>query len=123
MLLYFGDIVCHIVNEPHAEQARRDLEERDECLASPMHEALPVSPRVVGRSPHGRKIILGLLAPERCACELPVGQFYFVFPYGAGHHFEKVGAYLMAETSRARMNHNRHMVLSLIHLSEPTRPY
>src|SRR5664280_750974 len=47
MFLYLGDIVCHIVNETHAEQARRNLEERDKCLARPMHKALPVRPCVV----------------------------------------------------------------------------
>ena len=100
----------HVVDEVHPQGFPRLPEDLGEDLASLPHEQLPVAPGEVGRGPHRAEILLALVAMDRGAGQLPVGQFDAVL----GGHFAEIGqriiANLVAQAARAAMDHHADLV-------------
>src|SRR5208283_3612050 len=73
MFLHFRDIMGHVINEVHTELFGRNIKERNECLARPVHQTLPVRPCIVCCCFHCGQVVLRLPALVWGAREFFVG--------------------------------------------------
>src|SRR5574337_1921555 len=76
-----------------------------------MGQTLTIIPSKVGGGPHGAKVLLSLMRLPRRAGELPVWEIYPILDDCPLHLDQRVCTDLMSQTSRAGMNHHRHLAL------------
>src|SRR4030065_843777 len=110
MLFYLCNVMGNIVNKAHAEFSRRNIENIHKGFFCPVHDTLSVSPGIIGRSPHGSKVILCLRACIRCTGKFFVKKCYLIFDSRTFHDLKKVCAYLMSKTPGTCMNHYSNLV-------------
>ena len=97
MRLGLGDVVADVVDQPHAELTRGNLQGGQERVLGQTHHHLTVDPRVVGGTRHARTVSLALGRREGRAGELAVGDGDVVLLHRLAHDFERVLAGLVTE--------------------------
>ena len=106
--LALGDVVGHVVDELHAEALVACPEHLLKGAAHLVHHHLAVGEGEVAGAGHGRQVVPALRRGHRRAGELAVGQLE-AEPVGRVHAGEVVGAGLVAEAARARVDHHHHL--------------
>src|SRR4030095_15741704 len=106
VLFFLGDVVGDVVDGAHAEITGGDAERARDDLASPVRQHLAVREGEVRGGAHGAQIRARLLRIDRGARELAVGHGDAVAPERLAGDVEVVGAHLMAEAARARVDHH-----------------
>ena len=97
MGLGLGDVVTHIIDEPHTQVTRRDLECGEKRVLGQTHHHLAIDPGVVGRTGHGREILLPFRRRDGRAGELPVRYGDVILLHRLAHHLERVLAGLVSQ--------------------------
>ena len=106
VFFYFHYIVGHVVDLAHAQGLGAFAEDFGEGLAGPVGQALAIGPGIVGGAGHGCQVVLAFLGVVGGTGQLPIGDLNLVFLEGPLHDLEEVGAYLVAETPGARVDHD-----------------
>src|SRR4030095_12034942 len=105
VLLFLRDVVRDVVDGTHAQIARGDSESAREDLARPVGQHLPVREGEVRGRAHRAEIRARLVRIDRRARELAVGHGDAVAAERLARDLEIVGAHLVAEPARARVDH------------------
>src|SRR5438552_19199029 len=74
VLLEFGDVVAHVVDQVHLHGLPRLAEDLGEYITRLLHQKLAIAPREVGGGTHGGDILFTFGAVDGSAGELAVGK-------------------------------------------------
>ena len=115
VLLELGDVVGHVINQIHAQLLPGTVEYGFEALAGLPHQKLAIAPGEVCCSAHRAEIVLALLAADRGADELLVGQVNAIFCRRAAQRSQRIVADLITQAARAAVDHHADHVLFQSH--------
>ncbi len=108
----FRNVVSDIVYKAQAEFFRWPFEHLLKALAHPMGDRLAVGESIVDSAGHGLIVVFSLFACARCASELSIRQDNLVLVNCSLHDAQVVGAYLVAVSARAAVNHSGDLALT-----------
>ena len=112
VLLFLGDVVGDVVHDAHAELAGGEAQAPLEDLARPVREHLTVGEGEVGGGAHRAEVGARLVGVDGRTGQLPIGHADAVASERLAGRVEIVGADLVAEPARSRVDHDGHLALA-----------
>ena len=108
----FGDIVSHVINQLHAQFLSGRGEDVGKRLANGMRNDLPVGKGHVGRTIHGREVILPFRRTEGGTGQLLIVDGNIVPSHRLFKYFEIVAGDLMTKAAGTTVNHDDDLILA-----------
>ncbi len=119
MFFLFGYVVTDVIDQIHPEVPGTESEQPLKRLTGPVHQHLPVGPRIVGRACHTGPVSFSHLRVDHCAGKLTVGNRKVKGLHVAGKDREEIITDLVSKPPGPGMEH--HCDLSFPQTKGPRR--
>lgn len=113
MLLDFGDIMRHVVDQMHVQVVGCRVEYLGERLSRQKRHAASIDPRVIGRRAHALQVVLALGRVDARTRQLTIVRFDVVAFHRFLHGDQAVCCHLMAQTTAPAVNHDAYLTFKV----------